>query len=274
MNSGGNNNNNNNGNGGNNSGNGSSSGMPRNGSKGSFQDLTNMVKLNKSNSAERLSTSSPRNTNNNIVIANNNLTNNENNLEQVMVKKLDEFEKRKLRKYTILDSPGQLDQRMLVQMSVSKVRTLIFVFAISDFDLSINNNLNNEKLKTKLDDALEYFKSFNSFKFRKILLFTKIDKLMKRCKQGEFIDFDNSPMKIFNFVKNSFTKVNNNNTLEIHAVNVLNEREMDELNYHLFMLSSSEMSVMSPVLTGIDFMQWKLFSICKYKQFTDCDILF
>ncbi|KAF0983878.1 hypothetical protein FDP41_007793 [Naegleria fowleri] len=178
---------------------------------------------------------------------------------------LDAMEKRKLQKFTMIDTPGLSSQRDLVVMTINAstkptstflLKSVVFVFSLADFDLPC---LDSSEFETRLEESLNLFEktmTLSSLKERrKILLMTHVDifvhrmshlgnderdrllKILNSDRSRE--DTDHLIGACFKWILSQFKNIeegrnfNHKYTLEVYAINLMNEKQVKEFTFAL-----------------------------------------
>ncbi|KAG2393516.1 hypothetical protein C9374_007047 [Naegleria lovaniensis] len=182
---------------------------------------------------------------------------------------LDEMEKRKLQKFTMIDTPGLASQRDLVIMTLNAstkptstflLKSVVFVFSLADFDLPC---LDSSEFKSRLEESLSLFEKTMTLaslkERRKILLMTHVDIFIQRIAHLEndervqlmkAITFnagqhcseeepDNLIRLCFDWILSQFKNIEERRNgshkyaLEVYAIDLMNEKQVKDFTFAL-----------------------------------------
>ena len=185
-----------------------------------------------------------------------------------LVSGLDVFEKKKLHKFTMIDTPGIASQRDLVNMTLQAstkptatfmLKTIVFTVSLADFDLP---SIDDPKT-IKLHESLKLFEkvmSLNNLKeFRRLLVFTHVDvfvnrimfnltqkerhRLMNEILNCEYAECENMDLvkNLYNWIAKQFHDIENRLSnqhkyaLEVFTLDLMNPSDVFELTYSITM---------------------------------------
>ncbi|EFC49464.1 predicted protein [Naegleria gruberi] len=212
---------------------------------------------------------------------------------------LDSFEKKKLQKFTILDTPGVISQRDLVSMTLNastrptatfSLKSVVFMCSLADFDLTTIDG-KDDKIK-RLHDSLAFFEktlvmSNNLKEMRRILVFTHVDVFEHRIlneltspKKKQLLellgiavnedDLENCELVhlTFKHIVSLFETLEKKNPhkyiLEYYALNMMDTRDVCEFTYHLTMRDGYTKKDY-PSMTSINVYSSPIVSGCEYE---------